>query len=194
MVVFVGCGGAKSDEPKVISSVDELNENSPELIIWKKDGKVMKKVMVIEDYTELGKPIYRYYYTDAEYITVGQYKAFMEASGYRPKNKMNWESVYSFSPTDDDPMVNLSWKEVQACLKWVGKRLPSSSEGQERDENEISTWREDSYSGKEAKERKRRIALDEFIDDPLLYDLRRVHGNSDYRSIYLGILGVIDVP
>ena len=115
----------------------------------------MKKVTVIEGYTELGKPVYGYYYIDAEFVTVGQYKAFLESSGYRPKYKMNWGDVYSSSPTDDDPMVNLSWKEVQAYIKWVGKRLPSSleEEEQERGENEISTWREDSYSEKEEEDR-----------------------------------------
>ena len=119
MFVFVGCSGDGE-----ISSVDELSENSPELIVWKKDGKVMEKVTVIEDYTELGNPIYRYYYTDAEYVSVGQYKAFMEASGYRPKEKMNWENIYKEAPTDDDPMTYLSWNEVQAYVKWEGKKLP----------------------------------------------------------------------
>ena len=117
--VFVGCGGDGE-----ISSVEELSENSPELIVWKKDGKVMKKVTVIEDYTELGNPIYRYYYADAEYVSVGQYKVFIEASGFRPKEKMNWENIYKKAPTDDDPMTNLSWNEVQAYVKWVGKKLP----------------------------------------------------------------------
>ena len=31
-------------------------------------------------------------------------------------------------PTDDDPMTNLSWNEVQAYLKWAGKRLPTEKE------------------------------------------------------------------
>ena len=135
MFVFVGCGGCGE-----ISSVDELNENSPELIVWKKDGKVMKKVTVIEDYTELGKPIYRYYYTDAEYVTVGQYKAFMEASRYRPKEKMNWKKIYKKAPTDDDLMTYLSWNEVQAYIKWVGKKLPKGQGNSE--------WYEDAYNKK----------------------------------------------
>ena len=180
MFVFVGCSGDGE-----ISSVDELSENSPELIVWKKDGKVMEKVTVIEDYTELGNPIYRYYYTDAEYVSVGQYKAFMEASGYRPKEKMNWENIYKEAPTDDDPMTYLSWNEVQAYIKWVGKRLPSSSEEQER--GGISTWREDSYSEKEEEVR---IQTWEDVGLPS----SSVRNNSDHRSGELGIRGVVDVP
>ena len=146
LVVVTGCKPSV-EELQEISSVEELHENSPERIVWEKDGSEMVKVPVIIDYTEFGEPIHKYYYKDVTLVTVGQYKAFLKDSGFKPKRKMYWKDIYKISPTDDQPMNNVSWKEVQAYLKWVVKRLPlDSSEEKEETDNKIRAWREDYYS------------------------------------------------
>lgn len=88
-------------------------------------------------------------------ITVGQFRDFVRASGYRPDSvtmggssvydersgalrddpRATWEDDYAGHPADDDlPVVNVSWNDAKAYADWLSKRtgkvyrLPSEAE------------------------------------------------------------------
>ena len=75
------------------------------------------------------------FYMDSHEITVGQFKRFLKQSGYKPEavkagwdiNKL-WNEVKKWSPTDEHPVVFVSWNDATAYAKWAGKRLPTEAE------------------------------------------------------------------
>lgn len=74
------------------------------------------------------KPVHTVYldafYIDKHEVTVGEYREFVEATGHRPLPK----SVSRTSPTDQHPIVEVSWYDAMAYAEWVGKRLPTEAE------------------------------------------------------------------
>ena len=64
------------------------------------------------------------FYMDKYEVTVGQYKQFVSATGHRSLS--DWISNYS--PTDNHPVVGVSWDDATAYAKWSGKRLPTEAE------------------------------------------------------------------
>ena len=75
------------------------------------------------------RPVHRVeldaFYMDAYEVTVGQFKQFVEESGYAYNR---WQDVAKYSPGDDYPMVYVSWDDATAYAKWAGKRLPTEAE------------------------------------------------------------------
>jgi formylglycine-generating enzyme required for sulfatase activity len=88
-------------------------------------------------------------------VTVGQFRDFVRASGYRPDSvtmggasvydersgalrddgRATWEDDYAGHPADDNlPVVNVSWNDAKAYVEWLSKRtgkayrLPSEAE------------------------------------------------------------------
>jgi formylglycine-generating enzyme required for sulfatase activity len=67
-------------------------------------------------------------------VTVGQYQAFVEASGYRPKD-LRWER--DLSP---QPVVYVSWYDALAYCQWLGERLRDLVSGTGREAGSPSLW------------------------------------------------------
>ncbi len=92
------------------------------------------------------------YYLSATEVTVGQFKRFVQATGYITEAERDREGGYGwdgrrfvlsrrfswrspgFAQTDDHPVVNVTWDDAQAFLKWLSKeekqsyRLPIEAE------------------------------------------------------------------
>ena len=65
------------------------------------------------------------FYIDAHEVTVAAYRQFIEKTGHRAPD---WDQVARYSPTDEHPIVLVSWHDAMAYAKWAGKRLPTEAE------------------------------------------------------------------
>ena len=74
------------------------------------------------------KPVHTVYidafYIDKYEVTVGQYNQFARSTGHQPMG----DSLYQYSPTDQHPVVGVTWQDALAYAKWAGKRLPTEAE------------------------------------------------------------------
>ena len=139
---------AEDEDLLVVGSAKELKGITAKKIIWKKDGAKMvvipanssgtRTTVVEATYDNFGdlvtskkKLIVRAtdaFYMDAYEVTVGQFKKFLKASGYKPDYPINWNQVYEYSPTEKHPMIYVTWHDATAYAKWAGKRLPTKIE------------------------------------------------------------------
>jgi formylglycine-generating enzyme required for sulfatase activity len=66
-------------------------------------------------------------------VTVGEWRAFVEASGWQPDGEVDW-SAPGFAQTDLHPVVGVTWGDAQRYVGWLGERtgqryrLPSEAE------------------------------------------------------------------
>ena len=66
-------------------------------------------------------------------VTVGEWRAFADASGWRPGGAVDWAAP-GFTQDDSHPVVGVSWDDAQAYLAWLSGRtgaryrLPSEAE------------------------------------------------------------------
>lgn len=85
------------------------------------------------------------FYMDLHEVTIGQYRAFVNATGYKSvaekeggghewdggwarRPGWTWETPFGVPAADEEPAVHLSWAEAVAYCQWAGKRLPSDAE------------------------------------------------------------------
>ena len=119
--------------------LDKLIGNTEE-ISWDKDRAKMALIPAgsfemgdtmnePEDWMKSSKPVHTVvldaFYMDINEVTVGQFKKFVQESGYVYNN---WNIVAEYSPGDNYPMVYVSWNDAKAYAQWVGKRLPTEAE------------------------------------------------------------------
>ena len=93
-----------------------------------RDKVEVVRIPMISGYTKVGDPIYQDFYMDVTEVTVGQFKKFLKDTGYEPDEPIDWEELYKYSPTDEHPMIYVSWFDAQAYCEWAGKRLPTEKE------------------------------------------------------------------
>lgn len=66
-------------------------------------------------------------------VTVGQWRAFVQATGWQPSGEFNWAAP-GYRQSDEHPVVGVSWNDAQQYLRWLGEqtgqvyRLPSEAE------------------------------------------------------------------
>ena len=65
------------------------------------------------------------FWIDTHEVTVGEYKEFLRESGH-PTSLL--AQLFEYSPTDDHPIVGVSWHDAMAYAQWAGKRLPTEAE------------------------------------------------------------------
>ena len=119
-------------------SFHSLADNLPNQIVWNKDGAEMAYVPAgsfeMGDHFDEGEdnelPVHTVtldgFYMDKTEVTVGQFKVFLDDTSYSWGG--NWDSVASKSPTDDHPMIWVTWNDATAYAEWAGKRLPTEAE------------------------------------------------------------------
>ena len=123
---------------------DEVENQEPvleEKIVWEKDGSEMMLIPAgsfemgdsknePENWMKRSRPVHRVelnaFYMDVREVTVGQFREFVNQSGY--KYSGNWANVVKYSPGDGYPMVEVNWNDAVAYAKWTGKRLPTEAE------------------------------------------------------------------
>ena len=107
-------------------------------ITWEKDNSQMALIPggsfeMGDHFGEGGtneRPVHRVeldaFYMDVYEVTVGQFREFVNQSGY--KYRGNWDNVAKYSLGDDYPMIYVDWIDATAYAKWAGKRLPTEAE------------------------------------------------------------------
>ena len=138
LLVFFGCGDESSNQDETVKD-DIIVETGPEKeIVWEKDGKEM--VLIPAGSFEMGDhfsegeedelPVHTValdaFYMDTHEVTVGQFKQFVNQTGYDYDHM--WDDVAKYSPGDDYPMIYVNWNDATAYAEWAGKRLPTEAE------------------------------------------------------------------
>ena len=116
-------------------------------VVWEKDGAEMVWIPELSipatvkeerGYDRIGNSVTKSvkvsesikidaFYMDCTEVTVGQFKKFLRATAHR-YNTGYWEQVYKYSPTDEHPMIYVSWHDAVSYCNWAGKRLPTEAE------------------------------------------------------------------
>ncbi|HIA67965.1 TPA: formylglycine-generating enzyme family protein, partial [Candidatus Poribacteria bacterium] len=65
------------------------------------------------------------FYMDIHEVTVRKFKEFVRETGYEYDR---WDDVAKYSPTNEHPVIYVTWDDATAYAKWVGKRLPTEAE------------------------------------------------------------------
>ena len=140
MIVFIGCGEDEPEKVKPKEVFDEkevVDEEPKKRIIWKKDGAEMRLIPAgsfgMGDHFNQGRdperPVHRVeqdaFYMDSYEVTVGQFKQFVEEGRY---DYGRWDSVATYSPMDEHPIIFVTWHDATAYCEWAGKRLPTEAE------------------------------------------------------------------
>jgi formylglycine-generating enzyme required for sulfatase activity len=66
-------------------------------------------------------------------VTVGEWRAFVRATGWRPSGEVNWEAP-GFAQAERHPVVGVNWFDALHYVRWLGEmtgrsyRLPSEAE------------------------------------------------------------------
>ncbi len=74
------------------------------------------------------------YAIDLTPVTNGEYEEFLKATGYKPRQNMNflkhWVDGKPPAGKEDHPVVYVDLNDARAYARWAGKRLPTDSEWQ----------------------------------------------------------------
>ena len=155
LVLLAFWAGCQDESPndKNVPPEKPFTTDDPDMkeVIWKKDGAKMVWIpemwgvvpakVIAATYDKFGDlitaetmipektvKVFDAFYMDAYEVTVGQFKKFLKSLSYKPAKPIDWDDVSKYSPTDEHPMVHVSWFDAAAYAKWAGKRLPTEKE------------------------------------------------------------------
>jgi formylglycine-generating enzyme required for sulfatase activity len=131
----------KGGKPWIITTVEptkKVSSVSPEMVlvpgtIFSYDVTTTEDFILYPDVS--GKSVkIDSFLIDKYPVTNAQYFDFIVNSGYYPRDTTrylkNWESGTFRQGQDKYPVVYISYEDMQAYAKWVGKRLPTQAEWQ----------------------------------------------------------------
>ena len=111
---------ADKEKLPIVSNAEELKSIRGKKIIWQKDQSVMVSIPTSNTIKN--------FWMDTTEVTVGQFKKFVNEVGYlSPKGDL-WMKMHKYAPTDNHPMIYVSWSDAKAYADWAGKRLPTEAE------------------------------------------------------------------
>lgn len=106
--------------------------------IWPKDGSVMVYVppgnftMGSEEGGSDEKPVREVwldgFYIDKYEVSWRQWKLSKLPYSTEPSSRLRQPRAPDWGIVDEQPMLNVSWADTQAWLKWADKRLPTEAE------------------------------------------------------------------
>lgn len=124
MVLIPAAKNFKFDVKGVMIEGDDIPKGVDVQYPWEKTaGRVHHKLMDIKSF-----------YIDKYPVTNAQFKKFMDATHYRPKDAHNFLKYWSNGTYpkgwDNKPVTYVSIEDARAYAKWAGKRLPHEWEWQ----------------------------------------------------------------
>ena len=156
-IVLAGCSEDDTvEEQPEITQTEVIGDMLFRVITWEKDSASM--VLIPSGSFEMGdpfdegeadeRPVHQValdaFYMDRYEVTIGQYKRFLRetAHGTLPDQTPDWiaekaivlaqkgvQQLVSFTtPTDNHPVVGVTFSDAQAYAQWAGKRLPTEAE------------------------------------------------------------------
>ena len=156
-IVLAGCSEDDTvEEQPEITQTEVIGDTLFRVITWEKDSASM--VLIPSGSFEMGdpfdegeadeRPVHQValdaFYMDRYEVTIGQYKRFLRetAHGTLPDQTPDWiaekaivlaqkgvQQLVSFTtPTDNHPVVGVTFSDAQAYAQWAGKRLPTEAE------------------------------------------------------------------
>jgi len=118
----------------VVEIIADDQHRPAKKIHWKSDGAEMVLVpagifLMGSEKMQHATPIHPVtisaFYMDTYEVTVGQFKQFVEQTGYVYDF---WPEVSILAPTDNHPMIFITWYDAMAYCNWASKRLPTEAE------------------------------------------------------------------
>ena len=96
---------------------------------WMGSEKLMNVVGGERVSDKTTQPIHAVYldafYIDTHEVTFADYKKFLIETGHGSELPTNIDEL---CPTDQHPIVGVTWQDAMAYAKWAGKRLPTEAE------------------------------------------------------------------
>lgn len=111
-----------------------------------------------ENETPLHQVSLKGFYIDRYEVTIGQYKDFLNNTGYFRTPK-HWSEITSAGFMNNYPVAFVTWEDAAAYAQWAGKRLPAENEWEKAargPEGNIYTWG-NTYTQEQMKAFKRKM-------------------------------------